>query len=657
MSRLSTRCCFGLALCGAASACVPPAAMQERNIVTLGPTSQASAPAAWQAVRLEGVTGGALQGLPGEVQPVDALGTALAARLGAGGTRPVALRVENVRSTIVEETALGSPAGMKIGLAADFVLQGPAGEKRLRLEHSLNAFDRVDRTNGSAYAILVDDLCDRLFNHPEAVAFLGAQPPEVPVDASLARLPRPEVGPVQALAASAPGVEASGRILWGSAESSMNGFGDLMLGKTKGVLAGASLRAGKTGLGGGMRTDVAAGAVSVNMGSSSAPTGSSSSSSMTMMMLHALLGPEVGLYKTKHSAAGYVERPGLTLQLVPQAAFDMMVGSMTMPVPSGSGLNLTVTNKSVTVMTLMMGVGAAAEVDVPVSSLLGFTASYYAGMSFGTMTTSAATPSVSIPKSFVSYPSFDLYMQTATGRMSLGLAFQALAGAASAATGKSKNSALDNPMIVFTYQEAMGRGVAYKKVDVTALGMGLQNDTKVLSSPRSAFEGANSQAAMLAAAGSPHTFGAPAGTSPATAAAAATPVAAKLSPAKRWALLPAHVDKKLGNNTIELARSLLEEAIRGSGQEVVPADKVNAAAEALGINDWQTGAIKELAAALDADHVLQARLELLPSGEVKVALVRFEVPDAIKEAHATGARAAMLRLLKEQAAALVGGKP
>src|SRR5688572_26219243 len=92
------------------------------------------APAPWGPVDLRAVVGE-----PGgdafAVEPVEALGRALLARLGTSGGS-VGLRVEKVRAV----RRSGTSADTLLGLAAEFVLTSGQREERLALEHSLNYF-------------------------------------------------------------------------------------------------------------------------------------------------------------------------------------------------------------------------------------------------------------------------------------------------------------------------------------------------------------------------------------------------------------------------------------------------------------------------------------------------------------------------------------
>ncbi len=504
--------CLASALLVLLSACAT-AGTRTPEPLPMAPTTPVPAPSAWERVRLASVSGPELQAWSGPVHPADALGAAIEARIGRDDSRPVVLRIEKVRSAVVGRPTSASPSAMTIGLGAEFVLAGPRGEKRLPLEHSLSLFDADERESGLAYAQLVDDLGDRLLEHPDALDFLGASQPGQPADSALARQPVPEVGPVVATESSSPDVGASGRILWGHVDNASDGFGNLMLGDTKGILAGMTTREANTSWGVGRSLSAGLGAVRMDAG-----TGS-----VTMMMVHLGVGLEMGLMKTVHDDDGYVLRPGVTLTLAPQMQVDMITGSMDVPKVTVSGTSVTQSTESATITTMMGSIGGTLAADIPLGSAFGIRAGYFVGMSFGTVKSSIG-PDVSLPSSVVQYPMLDAYLQTSTGRTSLGLGFQALANAAKG----NGQSFTKNPMLVFTFEERVGRGVAYSKSDVSLAGVGLHDATEVLSAPRSAFTGEGTADALTSDPGSAlHTWAPAPGRAPPVAAKAAAETAAE----------------------------------------------------------------------------------------------------------------------------------
>jgi len=404
---------------------------------------QASAlPDAWKNVSLAYVKGIDNPDLGHYVlgaPPTVALETILKQRLPNASIRqPTVLRVENVRARVVGKTA---------GVAADFVLQRGDEGKMLRLEHSVT----FASSHEGIYTRALYDLTDRLLFHRDALAFLSA--PAAPLEDS-ARVDEPEDrGPMLALKPSSPGLEASGRFLWGEKDES-NGFGGIaMLGETKAFLGLINHLTLKRYVGYGYSMGLGAA-----FAKGASPTGESSTT--TMFMYQVNLHGGVGYNTTKYDDKGYVRAPGVTVLIGPSVGgMSMMTGSMTL-----TGLQY----------------GGQADLDLPLGDTLGFRGGVFVGGStFATRISMDPRPSQSYTStSFAWFPHGDLYFQTATGRTSLGLSFQSLQDA---------KSFLKNPMLVFTWEGRVGRGIAYSKESLMAGDTSLYRQDQILSAPANAF--------------------------------------------------------------------------------------------------------------------------------------------------------------------------
>ncbi len=391
---------------------------------------------AWSQVYLVRVKGAVDSSPGGEysllVPPGRALEDVLRERLGRGcgdGTRPVALLVENVRAV--------TPGDHLLGLAADFILRRGGQARLIRLEHSVDAPSGDSSAVEALYTRALYDLTDHLFCHPEAMAFLerGAV---APMDS--AGIDEPvEHGPLLPMKPSSEGLEATGRVLWGSYEHDANYVLSLFLGKAVGVMGlGRSSYSNKHlkfsglfGLGGMKAKDT----------------------SMFSIMASIFLG--AGYAGAYHDDDGNILSPGLTFFIGPLLdSFNMMASEFSMG-------------------TIMYG--GRAEVDVPIGQRFGATAGAFVGASTYFITATGVSMSGT---SFVWFPAVDVYYQSATGRISIGLAFQALA---------DMGSILKNPVITLTWQEHSGRGMAYSKTSLGFSDIPLYDDAEVLSGPRSAF--------------------------------------------------------------------------------------------------------------------------------------------------------------------------
>lgn len=588
--------------------CAAPVALTSA-IIPLGPLRHAPAAPPWDHVAVGEIH--LAQGSELHLQPSldTALAQALSARLGAEATdeRPFTLSVENLWLSGIQE------ATMRVGVSADFVLSGPSGKKVIRLEHSVDFFSENALT--TAYARLLDDLLDTLVASPAALAFLGASSTAVAHDASPSQT-HAQLGPALSTQALRPNATATGRILWGGSETSSAGAATLMLGDATGVMGLMTTRQvgiADNGLGGGVRSHIGLGGMRAG--------GSGTSSSTTFFGSSYLLAVEFGYYGTHYDADGYVASPGLTLVMVPQTQLQWYFASS----PTGSGL-----------MNLyLMQFGAATELDVPLGAGFGLTAGLFAGGNVTALlipSSSAsgipATNNITGPD-FMWYPFGDLYVQTADSRYSLGLAFQQVLSAFQSGPSSTASSLYDNPRITFTYESRVGRGVAYSRSDVAAMGLS-GHTSDALSAPRSAFytdDGRPVAAPRIASARpslpsfQPASQPAPPSPPPAPATAKAAPIERKrlaLTSPMKMVVLPLRAVAGVSNDTCYVLTSqLLGELDRVAGLGTVSKADIDAMLDVehqkdlLGCDTASCAA--EIGGALGADLVLRGEIGILGS--------------------------------------------
>ncbi|MCC7385654.1 MAG: hypothetical protein IT384_27645 [Deltaproteobacteria bacterium] len=620
-------------LSAAASALLVACAVQsDRYQYPLRSTSAEKAPAGWSTVRVIEASSRGASAVAVSVPPTEALGRALIRRVGEDGARTRTLRIEDVR---LSEQVDGD--AIRLGLGASFVLRDEKGaEQKLALEHSLTTFETDDLERDVLYTRVIDELVDRLLYHRQAIAFVGAQPAEWK-DPMLAS--GDEIGPVQPVESS-QGVEGTGRLLWGDSDRADFFMGTVIVGETMGGFFNMSQRRSAGNFG--YRWSLGAGGLKVQ------------DSAAFMFMAGA--GLELGLWMTVHSDQGYVDRPGLSVMLVPQ------VMSMQMMIP---GDTLT----QITALTF----GGALEADLPITSFLGVTGSVFLGGSLAAMT--AGSFSNLAGPTFVWYPTGDVYLQTSSGRFSLGLAFQALS---------DPEQLFKNPQIVFTFQSRVGRGMAYSKQNLEAFDWGVHSQVDVMSSPKSAFvnpeterpgwtpvpgtEGskiafvsspapvavAQAQAPILAA---PTAAGVtpPAGTLNGGASPAAPGSASPTQvPRARWVLVqPDLAGFDPGEDAV--VEMVAGQALTDSGQDVVPKDRLQATLQTLGLATVEDTSRVDLAGALGASHLLRVRMKR-DQDSVTFEL-RSDDVGARVAATVTGSipRQSMLRVLREKAKELASG--
>ncbi|MEK7704438.1 MAG: hypothetical protein AAB426_05720 [Myxococcota bacterium] len=429
----------------------------------LGATSDKAAPGAWQDVRLVVVDVARGDTTAFGVAPHEALGNALLRRLGGDGARPVTLEVGNVK--VAQRT---EPMSVTLGLAADFRLVSTTGEKTVRLEHSINVMHGALGSMNDGYARLVDDLCDQLFYNQDALAFLS-QPGATQVEDSALVAGADDLGPVTDTAPSTDGAQATGRILWGNRETASNGVAAFMLGDTKMMMASLVNRSASLRYGVGQRSGAG---IAIMPGTTSSTTVAGrtvDTSQPTFVGVLFQVGLELGYLGVHRSPEGYVLAPGWSLLVVPQGQGFLMMGNQN--------------DQSITMN--MVTIGAALELDVPIGASLGIKGTLFGGATATSVTAGDYTYKSGFSR--ITNPSFDIYMQSATGRMSLGLGLSTLASAAT--DSDSREALTKNPMLIFTWEDWVGRGMAYAKQDVEMLGISVHDNAEVLSMPRSAFVG------------------------------------------------------------------------------------------------------------------------------------------------------------------------
>lgn len=417
-----------------------PTGCVNRELVPFTPLKTSETPEGWKDVALAYVKGDTRTeldplfslGMP----PTQALEQALRARLPqTDPSARVKLRVENVRVAYLRgETTLG--------LAADFVLQTASDSVVIRLEHSVSY---VSSSQG-AFSRAVYDLTDRLLYHPKALQFL--QSGSIVLKDS-AKVEEPEAkGPIMPLSPSAPGVQAGGRYLWGDKDTTMGFMGLAFLSGDPGFIVAVSQNEIHKYYGFSMNAGL--GGMFPDKGDS-------------MFMAQVGMSAGLGYSGAWTDEEGYVLAPGLTV----------LAG------PSINGLTMMASGVTAT----MIQIGGKVDFDLPVLGMLGFRGGVFLGENFFKMSfteTLPGVPSSQSSSSFVWYPYGDLYYQTATGRISIGMTFQSL---------KDAKNFLENPVLLITYESRKGRGLAYEKEQVQLADFDLVNRADTLSSPRNAFQG------------------------------------------------------------------------------------------------------------------------------------------------------------------------
>ncbi|MEE8409313.1 MAG: PDZ domain-containing protein, partial [Myxococcota bacterium] len=563
-----------------------------RPTMTIGETSAQPPPAVWQRVRLTRISTSHQPPEGIDSPPIDILGEAILKRIGRGDDRPVELSVEGLR---VVTGALDH--GEAVGIAAEFVLRNDAGEKRLSLEQSINVMGPAEGQRPKAYALLIDDLLDGLFYHPELLTFLGSDEEAAPADTALAA-GATNLGPVYGTRATAESAEASGRLIWGDKEHGSAGAATLALGDTKLFAAFVSDRNSNVRSGFGYRTSVG---VAIMPGST--VEGSTFETPTAFGLIYHFAG-EIGRFGMTLDAEGYVDGPGSTFLFVPQA----------------TGLLLLASGNDTLITMNLVQVGAAGEIDIPLGLKLGLTGGVFAGAM--TATINVGGSSFNSGFQFIWHPFGDLYYQTPTGRISLGLAFEALAGAAGSFGSnedEEKKSIFKNPKLTFTWESRVGRGLAYKTEDLEVLGISVHEAEKEMATPRSAFFNASGAPVAIAAvepvtrtfsqatAVSSDPAPRPIDAAPAVTAASTRPATA---PQKQWMVLLPKVDQALGPNAPSLLRGVLENVLAAGGAAVMPHDMMDQTLELLDVTDVGQMELDAIADSMDTSNAVKMSVRL-----------------------------------------------
>ncbi len=586
------------------------------------PRKAAEVPEAWRRVALEGVSGTGQTELRlrpnysvALVEPLPrSLERVLRERLGDGGERTIPMRVEDVTFAFIDGPSDGSLAGEFVAgtltVAANVTIDGAQGQTRLRYEQSVGSPDKApwgkmdDPLRRELLTRAVLDLTDRLFYDPKALAALGAASVESR-DSALLDAGGTFVTPVVGIPASGGEVLAAGRTIWNDNDGGSSGLGVLMLGDMKGFLGGIAQRGFDPP--GGIRFAFAAGALQLDAG-----LGGQSS---TLFASRLEVGAELGTSSGRFDAAGYVVAPGFRFSVIPGLKWTQ--------VASGD------------LILEMLHYGGDVEVNLPLGDSFGLTAGVFLGSGFvgGGFFGGGVSAGFFEYQSFVKMPYGDIYFQTQSGRIHLGLLLQ------QAMSGPDAGSIRDNPTLTFTWEDYHGYGVAYSKSETTALGSTLTSHSKVYAVPDNAFADATAKRADLAVAVTPSVMPAPV-------------VAAK--PVKlRWLVLGDAVDPKL-DKLGTLVRNALHEALGAGGADVVPAAELHNTLTTLGLA--ATAAVasqRDLAAGLGAQRVL--RFSLAPAGDqVKLRLVKVDPQNPIEVAwEKVVTKAAMLKEARDAVGTLV----
>jgi hypothetical protein len=613
------------------------AAQQERYVYPLRETSTKPAPPAWSKVRVIEASSVGASPVATSVPPAEALGRTLARRIGEDGQRPFSLYIENVQALDRVDNQ-----GAGFGLGAEFVLKNDKGaEKRLRLEHTVNTFELGRKALDRLYGHAVDELSERILHHKDALAFIGSE--QIAWRDPLLE-EKVEPGPVMPVTSGANGVEATGRNLWGDVDRAGFFVGNILLGSSPGAFFFTQQRSGTAPAGVGYRYGYGVGGLKVE-------------DSVAFMFMF-MGGFELGLLSTIHTDQGYVDRPGLSLLLVPQV----------------TGINILVPGDTFT-QIISTTFGGSIELDLPLTSFLGVTGSVFAGGAIAAIT--AGSFSQSVGPTFAWFPTGDVYIQTPSSRFSLGLAFQALS---------DPEAILENPQIVFTYQSRVGRGIAYEKQDLKAFDYGIASDVDVLSSPRSAFVDPDTKKALWTPepgtgptkiALAPPPAAPPAGAAPVAVvpavpstpapfapptlptAPAVVPVIAPLAPQQpptpapaakkpsRWVVLEPELTgfEAVDARIVEL---ITMQAIGERGVSTVSKDDLRATLGTLGLTKVEDKAIADVGGALGATHVF--RVLLTKDGDAVSFELRCHAVEgaAVTSLNGKTSSVSMLRVLREK---------
>jgi hypothetical protein len=426
-------------------------------------------PEVWKKVKLEKVSGTEKTTIEAssylyyhlDEPPTRVLEKIINSRLGTDGERDYSLVVENLNYAISLKMNAGLEPEGSLGIRADFVLKHGENTKRISLEHSVNvpAGVRITReARETLYTRALIDLTDQLFFNKDALAFLGTQPVAYKDSALLEKV---DVGPVLSLEPSKQDRVATGRILWDSMELETDGQAIILLGDYKGAFGAFYTRQSWRNFG--LRAQLGIGYLSVEDAMSGGTSGAFS--------FLGNFGIELGYRGTMYTPAGYVDYPGFTFLVVPQLSFMDIIMS------------------DVTVGIFMYG--ANLETEIPLGRHFGATGGIFLGS--GAAAVTASTPygtfSSSIDLGTIWYPFGDLFIQTSTGRISLGLAFQQLA------SGEGASDIFKNPYITLSYKAWAGRGVAYSKSKIGYKDWTLKREEEVQSTPYNVFTESSSKPA------------------------------------------------------------------------------------------------------------------------------------------------------------------
>ena len=364
-----------------------------------------------------------------------------------GKSGGIYLYVDNVRYAITRNS---------IGVGADFILKKENETKKFSFEHTVDIpvgmtgeyeFNRKEILE-NALSRAVVDLTDIFLFNPESLQFIGGSPVP-PKDSAL--LSDVNVGPVVPLKPSSEERYATGRILWGNAETENNFMGTILLGDMKGGFFYLYNREGMKGV----------------IPRYGVGLGGMGGGGFSAFVFNFTGGVELGYHGTMKTRSGYVSYPGFTLIVVPQLLWTGVIGER-----SEGGI-------SVSMVANLFMVGGSFEVDIPIMKYAGLTGGVFGGT--GGVVVSVDGFSASSDLGFIWYPMGDLYIQTSVGRFSVGMAFQQLVSSA-----ENIGSVFDNPMITIKYEMRAGRGLAYTKSEIAA-GKIEWTKEEVLSNPKNVF--------------------------------------------------------------------------------------------------------------------------------------------------------------------------
>ncbi|NMB76362.1 MAG: hypothetical protein GYA21_14690 [Myxococcales bacterium] len=554
-----------------------------REVVPFVTLKTSETPEAWKDVSLAYVKGDSRTELDPllalAMPPAQALEQALRARLPQASATDarVRLRVENVRAAL-------NKAETTLGLAADFTLQTMSSSVTIRLEHSVTC---VSNSQG-AFSRAVYDLTDRLLYHPKALEFLESGSILLR-DSAL--IDEPEArGPIMPLSPSAPGIQAGGRYLWGDKDTTMGFMGLAFLSGDPGFIAAVSQVELHRYYGFAMNAGL--GGMFPDKGDS-------------MFMAQVGLSAGLGFNGTWTDADGYVLAPGLSV----------LVG------PSFNGLTMMASGVNAT----MIQIGGKLDFDLPVLGMLGFRGGAFVGGNFLEMSfteTVPGMPSSQSSSSFIWYPYGDLYYQTATGRISIGMTFQSL---------KDAKNFLENPVLLITYEMRKGRGLAYEKEQVQLADFDLVNRADTLSTPRNAFLGTIPPApppaldpALFGGAPASSPISAPKSGSPAPESAA--PLAAPVLQKKKLVVLYLRLDPSLPAETSAILDTIVGEETAKKGLGQVPSAFAAKLIELAGEKDLDTPEkLTAAARSMEAALALTGSIRVVGEGKLVIELSLLEV--------------------------------